>query len=60
MTLSMNQSLANHIVINGKNSLKEKYNSYEPKNIFNINETGIFWRLPQNKTFITRRISERL
>jgi hypothetical protein len=45
------ESVNEDIVIEWKNSLKEKYNSYEHKNIFNIDETGIFWRLLQNKTY---------
>lgn len=45
------ESVNEDIVIEWKKSLKEKYNSYEPKNIFNIDETGIFWRLLQNKTY---------
>lgn len=31
---------------------------YKPENIFNCDETGLFWKLSKNKIFIENEINE--
>ena len=37
-----------------KIKLKELIKSFEPKNIFNADELGLFWRLQASKTYVNK------
>ncbi|GBC36174.2 CENP-B homolog protein 2-like [Rhizophagus irregularis DAOM 181602=DAOM 197198] len=44
-------SSANEVIIaNALSLLKELYSNYPPKRIYNINKTGLFYRLESNQT----------
>lgn len=45
------ESVDEDTVTQWKNSLKQKYESYAPQDVFNIDETGIYWRFLHNKTY---------
>jgi hypothetical protein len=45
------ESVSKETVEQWKSSVKEIISSYEPKDIINLDETGIFWRLMQSKTY---------
>jgi len=45
------ESVSEETVQTWKTSLKEEYKSYEPKDIFNLDETGMFWKLTHCKTY---------
>ena len=42
------------VVSNWEVKLKELVRDYEPKDIFNADELGFFWRLQPNKTYLNR------
>jgi hypothetical protein len=42
-----------NIVENWKEKLPKLYEGYEPKNIFNMDETGVFFKDTTRKTFQT-------
>ncbi len=44
-------SVSEILVNEWKTKLNEKYSNFEPRNVWNIDETGLFWRLIQNKTY---------
>jgi hypothetical protein len=43
------ESVSEILVNEWKTKLIEKYSKYEPRNVWNIDETGLFWRLIQKK-----------
>jgi hypothetical protein len=45
------ESVSQILVNEWKTKLIEKYSNYEPTNVWNIDETGLFWRLIQNNTY---------
>jgi hypothetical protein len=45
------ESVPEEVVERWKSNLKDKYNNYDKKDVWNIDETGVFWRLCQNKTY---------
>jgi hypothetical protein len=53
------ESVSKILVNEWKTNLIEKYSNYEPKNVWNIYETGLFWRLIQNKTYSTPEESKK-
>ncbi len=45
------ESVSEIFVDEWKTKLIEKYSNFKPRNVWNIDETGLFWRLIQNRTY---------
>lgn len=43
-------------VVSGREELRKQLEKYDPDNLFNFDETGLFYRLPPNSTLATRPV----
>jgi DDE superfamily endonuclease len=41
-------------ILNFRNKIKEDLKEYDPDNVFNCDETGLFWRMEPNKTLAAK------
>ena len=45
------KTVDDRLFINFKELYKSKYNEYESRNVYNCDETGLFWKFSSNRTY---------